>query len=156
MLSLIKKLRLMIKGISYEEEVTQFVNSKDFKSDTSFFIYVDTKNFKTNIFKGSTKVWILIKSYDCSIGKPSTPTPKGDFKIGVKGLYFGVKRGYKCWYYTQFYEDYLFHSIVYNLDGSIRDGRLKKEISNGCVRLLKEDAKWIWDNIPKNTFVTII
>ena len=31
-----------------------------------------------------------------TIGKKSTPTPKGTFSIGIKGLYFGVERGYKC------------------------------------------------------------
>ena len=36
--------------------------------------------------------------------------------IGIEGLYFGVEKGYKCWYYTQFKGNYLFHSIIYNLD----------------------------------------
>ena len=57
--------------------------------------------------------------------------------IGIKGLYFGVEKGYKCWYYTQFKGNYLFHSIIYNLDGSIRDGRLGMKLSDGCIRLAK-------------------
>ena len=50
--------------------------------------------------------------------------------IGIKELYFGVEKGYKCWYYTQFNGNYLFHSIIYNLDGSIRDGRLGMKLSD--------------------------
>ncbi|SFA96169.1 L,D-transpeptidase catalytic domain [Clostridium frigidicarnis] len=80
---------------------------------------------------------------------------KGTHVIGIKGLYFGVNKGYKCFYYTQFKGNYLFHSILYNLDGSIRDGRLGMSISDGCIRLAKENAKWIYDNIPIETKVYI-
>ncbi len=133
----------------------KYVNSNDFSSETNYLIWVDLKNFKVNIFEGSTNKWTLIHSYSCTIGKPATPTPQGTYTIGVKGLYFGVNKGYKCWYYTQFKGNYLFHSIIYNLDGSIRDGRLKMALSDGCIRLIKENAKWIWDNIPRRTKVAI-
>ena len=132
-----------------------YVNSNNFSSDTNYFIWVDLKNFKVNIFKGSSKSWRMVHSYLCTIGKKSTPTPKGTYKIGIKGLYFGVNKGYKCWYYTQFKGNYLFHSIIYNLDESVRDGRLGMKLSDGCIRLAKINAKWIYDNIPKNTKVVI-
>lgn len=140
---------------NYIDNATKFVNNNNFYSDTNYFIWVDTQNYKTNIFKGSKNNWKPLKSYLCTIGKPSTKTPKGNFKIGIKGLYFGIRKGYKCWYYTQFKGNYLFHSIIYNLDGSVRDGRLGMALSDGCIRLKLEDAKWIWDNIPKNTSVHI-
>ena len=116
---------------------------------------VDLSNFKVNIFKGTKNNWKLDKSYLCTIGKNSTPTPSGVFKIGVKGLYFGVEKGYKCWYYSSFKGNYLFHSIIYNLDGTVRDGRLGMKLSNGCIRLLKTNAKYIYDNVPKDTKVII-
>ena len=140
---------------SYIEIATKFVNSREFSSNTRYFIWVDLKNFKVNIFNGSKNNWTLLHSYLCSIGKKSTPTPRGNFSVGIKGLYFGVEKGYKCWYYTQFKGNYLFHSIIYNLDGSVRDGRLGKAISDGCIRLTKVNAKWIYDNIPENTKVYI-
>lgn len=126
-----------------------YVNSKNYSSETNYLILVDTRSFKVNIFKGSTNKWNLINSYLCTLGKASTPTPKGTYKVGIKGLYFGVNKGYKCWYYTQFKGNYLFHSIIYNLDGSVRDGRLGMKLSDGCIRLAKENAKWIYDNIPR-------
>lgn len=132
-----------------------FVNSSDFSSDTNYLIWVELKNFRVNIFQGSTNKWVMLNSYLCTIGKNSTPTPKGTFKIGIKGLYFGVNKGYKCWYYTQFKGNYLFHSIIYNLDGSVRDGRLGMKLSDGCIRLAKINAKWIYDNIPRDTKVVI-
>lgn len=140
---------------SYIENALKYVNSGDFSSNTKYFIWVDLKNFKVNIFIGSKSNWRLLNSYLCTIGKKSTPTPKGTFKVGIKGLYFGVEKGYKCWYYTQFKGNYLFHSIIYNLDGSVRDGRLGMALSDGCVRLEKINAKWIYDNIPEGTKVYI-
>ncbi|AOR23601.1 L,D-transpeptidase [Clostridium taeniosporum] len=140
---------------NYETVITDYVNSHNYSSKTKYFIWVDLKNFKVNIFHGSKNNWKIIHSYLCTIGKKETPTPKGTFTIGVKGLYFGTNKGYKCWYYTQFKGNYLFHSIIYNLDGSIRDGRLGKELSDGCIRLTKLNAKWIWDNVPESTKVVI-
>ena len=140
---------------NYTEEILDYINSKNYSSLTSYLIWVDTKIFKTNIFKGKTNNWTLVHSYLCTIGKASTPTPKGTYTVGIKGLYFGVEKGYKCWYYTQFKGNYLFHSIIYNLDGSIRDGRLGMALSDGCVRLTKVNAKWIYDNIPEKTKVII-
>lgn len=128
---------------------------KDMTSATNYLIWVNCDKFKVNIFKGSKGNWQLVNSYLCTIGKPSTPTPKGTFSVGIKGLYFGVNKGYKCWYYTQFKGNYLFHSIIYNLNGSVRDGRLGMKLSDGCIRLAKENAKWIYDTIPKGTKVVI-
>ncbi|EHI99296.1 ErfK/YbiS/YcfS/YnhG family protein [Clostridium sp. DL-VIII] len=134
---------------------SNYVNKNNISSTTEYLILVNLRSFKVNIYKGSTNKWNLIHSYICTIGKNSTPTPKGTFTVGIKGLYFGVSKGYKCWYYTQFKGNYLFHSIIYNLDGSIRDGRLGMKLSDGCIRLSKENAKWIYDNVPRGTKVII-
>ncbi|CDM67458.1 ErfK/YbiS/YcfS/YnhG family protein [Clostridium bornimense] len=131
----------------YGEEITIKANSKNYYSSTNYFIFVDLKNFRTNIFIRKNNKWVLEKTYLCTIGKPSTPTITGDFKVGAKGLYFGVERGYKCYYYTQIKGNYLFHSIIYNLDDTVRDGRLGMKLSDGCIRLAKENAKWLWDNV---------
>ncbi|MBL4933795.1 L,D-transpeptidase [Clostridium paridis] len=148
-----KTVNLFRKDPTYSNNAENIVNN--LSSTTSFLIWVDTKNFKTNIFQGAKDNWKLLNSYSCSIGKPSTPTPKGTFKVGIKGLSFGEEKGYKCRYYTQIVGNYLFHSIIYNLNGTIRDGRLGKRISDGCVRLALLNAKWIYDNVPKGTTIYI-
>lgn len=132
-----------------------FVNNNGLSSTTSYLIWVDTKNFKVNIFIGKKGNWNLIKSYSCSIGKPSTPTPKGTFYIGLKGYSFGQSHGYICYYYSQFKSNYLFHSILYNLNGTIKDGRLGMMISDGCIRLAKINSKWLHDNVPQGSTVYI-
>ena len=127
-----------------------------------FSKYILTHNYRlpsnyndTSTQFGAKNNWILVKNYICSIGKPSTPTPLGTFKVGAKGYSFGENHGYVCYYYTQFKGNYLFHSIIYNLDNTVRDGRLGFKISNGCIRLAKVNAKWIYDNIPYGTTVYI-
>ena len=52
-------------------------------------------------------------------------------------------------------ESGLFHSIIYNLDGSIRDGRLGMKLPDGCIRLAKVNAKWIYDNVPAGSTLYI-
>lgn len=148
-------LKRFFRGEDYAITATNFVNNNSFESKTDYLIWVDLKIFKTNIFKVQNGRWLLVNSYLCTIGKRSTPTPTGRFKVGIKGLYFGVEKGYKCWYYTQFKGNYLFHSIIYNLDGSVRDGRLGMKLSDGCIRLEKVNAKWIYDNVPQETAVII-
>lgn len=64
---------------------------------------------------------------------------------------------FTCWYYTQFYGNYLFHSVLYNRGSMthIQDGTLGKQVSHGCVRLDINNAKWLYDNIPNGTKVVI-
>ena len=140
---------------SYNQEVLTKINKSDFSSKTKQFIWVDTKNFKTNIFKGTTHYWTLENSFLCTVGRPSSPTIKGIFYAGPKGYSFGEARGFRCLYYTQIKDNYLFHSIPYNLDGSIRDSRLGMQLTDGCVRLSTKDAKWIYFNIPSGTTIFI-
>ena len=140
---------------SYNQEVLTKINKNDFSSKTKYFIWVDTKNFKTNIFKGTTHYWTLENSFLCTVGRPSSPTIKGIFYAGPKGYSFGEARGFRCLYYTQIKDNYLFHSIPYNLDGSIRDSRLGMQLTDGCVRLSTKDAKWIYFNIPSGTTIFI-
>ena len=144
-----------LENETYIIESTKFINTNNFYSKSNYFIWIDTANFKTNIFKGSNKNWVLIHSYLCSLGKPTEPTIKGTFYAGPKGYSFGEARGFRCLYYTQIKDNYLIHSIPYNLDGSIRDPRLGMRLTDGCVRLATENSKWIYDNVPSGTTIFI-
>ena len=134
---------------SYETNITEFINNSSLSSKTKYLIWVDTINFKTNIFKGQQHNWILINSYICTIGKPTSPTIKGIFYAGPKGYSFGEARGFRCLYYTQIKDNYLFHSIPYNLDGSIRDPRLglQLKIPNGFIIMFHLEVQYIYLNI---------
>ena len=109
--------------------------AQSYSSSTKWLILVDTKANKVGIYNGSKNNWTEKKYWSCTSGAASTPTVKGSFTVKSKGLAFGS--GYTCWYYTQFYGNYLFHSILYNPGSktSIQDGRLGINASHGCVRL---------------------
>lgn len=141
---------------STKASAEKYVNGMNLPSKTKYFIWVDLKKQKVNVFSGSNKKWTLIKSFTCSSGKASTPTIKGTFTVGSKGSYFIADGGARCKYYTQIKGNYLFHSVLYDNKGNrIIDGRLGIPLSHGCVRLAPENAKYIYDSIPRGTKIFI-
>ena len=76
-------------------------------------------------------------------------------RIALLRRLFDPEGGGRCFYYSQFYGDYLFHSVICDKDGNVIDGRLGCAVSHGCVRLAKENATWIYDNIPSGTTVVV-
>ncbi|MBQ9043555.1 MAG: RICIN domain-containing protein [Eggerthellaceae bacterium] len=121
-------------------------------SNTSYFIAVDLSNHRVVVLQGSRNNWEVIQNWVATTGAPSSPTVLGDYTVTGRGYSFG--HGYTCYYWTQFYGNYLFHSVLYN-EGTrtIQDGRLGYALSAGCVRLDINNAKWIYDNIPNGTHV---
>ena len=134
---------------------SMFTRANGLSSNTNWLILVDTRANKVAVYRGSRGNWAEQKYWSCTTGAPGSPTVKGSFTVQSKGLAFGSS--YTCWYYTQFYGNYLFHSIKYNPGSktSVQDGRLGINASEGCVRLSLANAKWIYDNIPRGTKVYI-
>lgn len=140
-------------GTEYRKNLMLNV-ANNYASSTNYCILVDRSTHKVGIFKGSSYNWAFLHYWDCADGKPSTPTVTGLFKIQNRGYYFDSGDS-RCFWYTQFYGNYLFHSVLYNKNGTLQDGRLGMGLSHGCVRLEISNAKWIHDNIPKNTTVLV-
>ncbi len=140
--------------VASNNALEKVINSKNIRSASSYFIWIDIYHQKVNIFKGSNKKWHLITSMVCSTGKASTPTIKGNFTVGIKGKYFISSGGDRCKYYTQIRGNYLFHSVLYDRNGNyIIDNTLGVRVSHGCVRLSLKNAKFIYDYIPAKTFI---
>lgn len=146
-------------GVLQDIGVTKKLSAKAQKlsSNTKYLILTSTSYNRVAIFEGSKGNWTMIRYYQCTSGASSSPTKKGTFTVSGKGLHFGEEKGYTCWYYTQFYGDYLFHSVLYypGSKTSVMDGRLGINASHGCVRLALANAKWIYDNIPYGTKVVV-
>ena len=138
---------------------TAMRNAISFWSSTTYQIMVDRDNCRTVVVWWDGSDWKPLYNWTCSPGAPSTPTVGGSYTIGIRGYSFSGALGgdpYTCYYYTQFWGDYLFHSIPYHQGTwSVQDGRLGQKLSHGCVRLATENAKWIYDNIPDNTHVYV-
>lgn len=123
-----------------------------YNSNTEWLILTDTVGCRTGIFRGSRGNWRLWSFWQCAPGKNGSPTVLGEFSVYGKGLSFG--HGYTCWYYTQFYGDYLFHSQpCYTGTFNVMDHTMGHRASAGCIRLTTDHAKWIYDNIPYGTKV---
>lgn len=110
---------------------------------------------KVIIWNGNKKV----KEMPCSGGTEEEPTIMGVFYLENRGEWFYSERfNQGAVYWVRFYEQYLFHSVP--IDDEFNEIQEEKELigkaaSHGCIRLLKEDAKWFYYNIPDNTLVII-
>lgn len=149
--------RFTFKATSYAQPLpadqkAMFNRAQRYSSKTQWLILTDTVSCRVGIFKGSRGNWRLQSFWQCAPGKNSTPTVLGEFTVYGKGRSFG--HGYTCWYYTQFYGDYLFHSQpCYTGTFNVKDHTMGHRASAGCVRLTTDHAKWIYDNIPYGTKV---
>lgn len=136
--------------------VNGWYTAQAISSPTNWFVLVDDINTKVMIYYWDIDQWMPLYIFDCSTGAWNMRTVHGTFSVGIKGYAFGYGHGYTAYYYTQIYGDYLFHSILYNEGTWIPlDPVLNSHRSQGCVRLAPENAKWIYDNIPRGTTVHI-
>lgn len=142
-------------GFEMSTQMTMAAKAQGQSSATKWLILVDTHKNRVEILKGQKGDWKVHKYWKCTSGAWGSPTVRGKFTIQSRGLSFGEEKGYSCWYWTQFYGNYLFHSVLYNphSQSSIQDGRLGINASHGCVRLALSNAKWINRNIPSGTKV---
>lgn len=131
------------------------LNSKEINSDTNYFIAVSKSEKQVYIYYNQNESWENIKVFNCNIGSPESPTIEGNFTSGLKGKALKIDDTY-IKYFTQISGNYLFHSVIYDEDGQIIDGRLGEATSHGCVRLSLADAKYIYEIIPARTGIKII
>ena len=138
-----------------DKQAEMYQMAQAYNSNTNYLILVDRAACKVAVYAGRFGAWNNIKYWDCAPGKASTPTVSGTFTVQGKGYYFDSGSA-RCYWYTQFYGNYLFHSVLYSkYNGSLMDGRVGIPLSHGCVRLQIDNAKWIYDNIPRGTKVVI-
>lgn len=132
-----------------------FVNKMGYSSSTKYLVWVNLKTQTVNVFTGSKGSWNLVKSMPCSSGKNATPTIRGSFAVEYK-LWEWDFVTYKVRYVTGFYGGYAFHSRIYKPDYSeLTDPTIGTPASEGCLRMLDEDCRYIFDSIPYGTRVVV-
>lgn len=98
------------------------------------------------------------KAFVCSTG---SATPIGTFRTSQKLRWHvldGPSYGQYC---TRIVGGILFHSVWYYVNGDyasqsyVQYNKLGTTASHGCVRLTVADSKWIYDNCPLGTSVTV-
>lgn len=154
-----KKYRFDKDGVLKYQYNSMDKKAESYSSPTKYLILVSKKSHKVAIYKGKKNSWERIKYYSCTIGASATPTPSGDFNVGPKNgkpfhqLYFDSGK-VRCWYATRVVGGINFHSVLYTQNKkptTISNGKLGANLSHGCIRLEIKNAKWIYDNIPKDT-----
>lgn len=140
---------------TFGTNAVNFVNSSGVSSRTNYLIWISKKDFKVTVFIGSAGNWQYVKSFDCSIGAPGSPTITGQFE------YYQYQ---SRWLYDTYYVGpvmrfakggYAIHSTLLRYNGTNADGRLRMRISHGCVRVAPANINWLVDYMPINTRVYI-
>ena len=146
----------------YKEDVKQLDLDGILPKQSSYFIKVNRKTCSVTVYAkdGNNGYIIPVKRFACSVGLTSSATPKGTYYTPAKYRWhtlMGPSYGQYC---TRITGSILFHSVAgynktsYNIKA--RDyNKLGMPASHGCVRLNVRDAKWIYDNCPLKTKVTI-
>lgn len=137
-------------------DMTKFVNDNKIKSPTPNLITTDLENKLTYVFEKNTdNIWKLLFKWECTVGKPSTPTITGTYYVSGRKPYFGSD-SYLVKYATRIRGGYYYHSVLFNPEGTyIIDDRLGMALSHGCIRLAVKNAQWIYDNVLDTTTVII-
>lgn len=121
------------------------------------WVEVDLTRQRVRVYKEKT----LLKDMIASTGVPDKPTPQGSFRLENRGeWFFSEKYQQGGFYWVSFLNNgqYLFHSVPTDRRRRFipeEAARLGTPASHGCVRLTLEDARWIYDNLPRGTRVEI-
>ena len=140
----------------YEKEV--WVNAKGYSSKTQYLVWINRAYQHVNVFQGSKGNWKLIKSFLVGTGAASTPTPTGLTTVSYKSAGGWTTSTYTVRPVVGFYPGtgYAFHSrLCYPGTDTEYDFSAGYPVSHGCVRMYKNDIKWIYNNIPVGTTVAI-
>lgn len=152
-LSFIVALAVLITSITLPAPKTEAAGR-----DT-YWIKVNRQANVVTVYKKSGSKYKPIKAMLCSCGGSNTPL--GTFRTPAKYRWhtlMGPSYGQYC---TRIYGGVLFHSVWYYQNGNkatqstVQFNKLGQTASHGCVRLSVADAKWIYDNCPTGTKVTV-
>ncbi|WP_283607092.1 L,D-transpeptidase family protein [Faecalispora anaeroviscerum] len=126
------------------------------KASQPLTVYVSLKDQNVTVVDAKN---LVVQVFPCSTGMEGYETPSGTYAITNRGESFynkSLKEG--AYYWTQFYGNYLFHSLPFDENRQMVKGEAEKlgqPASHGCVRLSMENAKWFYDNIKEDTKVVI-
>ncbi len=104
----------------------------------------------------------VVRQMICSTGTRATPTDVGSWKLNSGRSRFPLFPKYNCYvqYWVPVANGFGFHSVIYNTQNKMdlavgTYNQLGTRASHGCIRLLVDDAKWIYENAGKGTVVTV-
>ncbi|WP_434304054.1 L,D-transpeptidase [Clostridium botulinum] len=108
-------------------------------------IVINAKAHTLTLFRDNN----VYKTYKVAVGKPSTPTPKGTFKIINRAINPGGPFGARWLGLNIPYGDYGIH-------GTNNPSSIGKSVSNGCIRMFNNQVIELSNLVPIGTTVTIV
>ncbi|WP_179632112.1 L,D-transpeptidase [Clostridium peptidivorans] len=129
-------------GSQFSEENSYFRAQSSYRQG-NYGIVINTKNLTLTLYSGNN----VVKTYPVAVGKPSTPTPLGNFTIVNKivnpGGPFGVR--------------WMGLSIPhYGIHGTNNPASIGTRASHGCIRMYNKDVLEIFNKVSIGTPVQII
>ena len=123
----------------------RYYNLQDFHRTSSYNIMVNVDTRRLTLFKEGK----VFKTYPIAVGKPSTPTPKGNFIIINKarspGGHFGAR--------------WLGLNVPngdFGIHGTNNPSSIGKDVSNGCIRTYNNNIIELYNLVPIGTPVKIV
>ena len=137
-----------------------------YEYDMPYVIKVDRTNQLVSIYEESSPGCydILALRAICSTGTKKDPTPKGMFTLSDASRrewrYFKTYKTYVR-YGVHIQDGYFFHSLLYSKkDLSTMSKTSYKKLgspaSHGCIRMLEDDIKWMFDKCLAGTRVYVM
>lgn len=109
-----------------------------------YHITINTQTRILTLFRNNN----IYKTYMVAVGKPSTPTPKGTFKIINRAINPGGPFGARWLGLNAPYGDYGIH-------GTNNPSSIGKNISNGCIRMFNNQVIEVSNLVSIGTLVLI-
>jgi lipoprotein-anchoring transpeptidase ErfK/SrfK len=91
----------------------------------------------------------VYKAYPVAVGKASTPTPKGTFKIKNKQVNPGGPFGVRWLGLSA-------PNGSYGIHGTNNPASIGKNVSNGCIRMHNKDVTELFNLVSVGTTVNIL
>jgi lipoprotein-anchoring transpeptidase ErfK/SrfK len=122
----------------YQNHLNQFYR-------VTYRININTQTHTLTLFRDN----IIYKTYTVAVGKPTTPTPKGTFRIINRAVNPGGPFGTRWLGINAPNGDYGIH-------GTNDPSSIGKNISNGCIRMYNNQVIELSNLVPIGTVVKII
>jgi lipoprotein-anchoring transpeptidase ErfK/SrfK len=121
----------------------RYFSDQDLYRAPKYSITINVAARKMTLFKDGK----VFKTYPVAVGKPATPTPKGNFKIINKAINPGGPFGAR-WLGL--------NKKGYGIHGTNNPSSIGKNVSNGCIRTYNNNIIELANIVPIGTPVTIV
>ncbi|MBE6050394.1 MAG: L,D-transpeptidase [Clostridium sp.] len=111
----------------------------------NYIIFIDVNELTLSLLKENSKE--LIKKYPIAMGKPSTPSPIGQWRITSKALKDGPFGGY--WLGLNAPWD------TFGIHGTSNPASIGSLASNGCIRMYNNNIKELFNLVNYDTRVIV-